>query len=198
MSLLFQPTRFIISWRRRSTRVIENCHHYTETSEPWSVHLLAVGVRLRSKYLACEATNRGETFAIIVRGREKIFEPSPIPPHKATTPSQRTVDKTLKYPIYDRSSRGSSLLTGDGLRNGSPSTWIVPYGGHQQWTHQRPLTLTPKKVAKASGNKHVSNAHSTRVSLPVGSSIYVNPRLGYLGGNTGITWQTPNPLPFSF
>ena len=57
VSLLFQPTRFIISWRRRSTRVIENCHPYTETSsEPWSVHLLAVGVRLRSKYLACEAT----------------------------------------------------------------------------------------------------------------------------------------------
>ena len=38
---------------RRSTRVIENCHPYAETSEAWSVHLLAVGVRLRSKHLAC-------------------------------------------------------------------------------------------------------------------------------------------------
>ena len=36
----------------RSTRVTENCHPYAETSEVWSVHLLAVGVRLRSKHLA--------------------------------------------------------------------------------------------------------------------------------------------------
>ena len=106
--------------------------YYAETSEQWSVLLLAVGVRLRSKHLACEVTNQGETFAIIVRGREKIFEPSPIPPHKATTPSQRTFDKTVKYQIYDRSSGGSSLPRGDGLKNSSPSTWIVPYGGHQQ------------------------------------------------------------------
>ena len=92
----------------------------TFTSYVTSVHLLAVGVRLRSKRLACEVTNREETFAIIVRGREKIFEPSPIPPHKATTPSQRTVDKTVKYPIYDRSSRGSSLPTGDDLKKQFP------------------------------------------------------------------------------
>lgn len=97
---------------------------------------------------ASEVTNRGETFAIIVRGQEKIFEPSPILPHKATTPSQRTVDRTVKYQIYDRSSRRSSLPTGDCLRDSSPSTWIVPYGGHQQWTHHAcrdPLTLTPKQ-----------------------------------------------------
>ena len=153
MSLLFQPTRFIISWRRRSTRAIESCHPYAETSEPWSVHLLAVGVRLQSKHLVCEVTNRGETFAIIVRGGEKTFEPSPIPPHKATTPGQRTVDKTVKYPVYDRSSRGSSLPMGDGLRNSSPSTWIVPYGGHQQWTHQRPLTFYGQTIGKTSGKK---------------------------------------------
>ena len=125
-----------------------NSHPYAETSEPWSVHLLAVGVRLRSKHLACEVTNRGQTFAIIVKRREKMFEPSPIWPHKATTPSQRTVDKTVKYPIYDRSSRGSSLPTGDGLRNSSPSTWIVPYGGHQQWTHQRLLSLNAQTSGK--------------------------------------------------
>ena len=150
-----------------------------KTSEPWGVHLLAVGVRLRGKHLACEVTNQGETFAIIVRGREKVLKPTPIPPHKTTTPSQRTVDKTVKYQNLWQTSRGSSLPRGDGLKNSSPNTWIVPYGGHQQWTHQRPLTITSKQVAKRPATKHVSNAHSTLVSLPVGSSIYINPRLGY-------------------
>ena len=131
--------------------------------EAWSVHFLAVGVRLWSKQLALfrqpvRSLNREATFAIIVRGREKIFEPSPFPPRKVTTPSQRTVDRTVKYAIYDRSSRGSSLPTSVGLRNSSSSTCIVPYGGHQQWTHQRSF----------------SNVHSTLVFLPVKSSIYVN------------------------
>ena len=124
---------------------------------------------------ACEATNREATFAIIVRGREKIFEPSPFPPHKVTTPSQRTVDRTVKYAIYDRSSRGSSLPTSVGLRNSSSSTCIVPYGGHQQWTHQRSF----------------SNVHSTLVFLPVKSSIYVNAdRISRISINP--------PLPHSF
>ena len=37
----------------------------------------------------------------------------------------------------------------------------------------------PNKWQKRPATKHVSNAHSTLVSLPVGSSIYINPRLGY-------------------
>ena len=49
------------------------------------------------------------------------------------------------------------------------------------------LNLNAQTVAKRPATKHVSKQHSTLVSLPVGSSIYINPRLGYLGANTGIT-----------
>ena len=49
------------------------------------------------------------------------------------------------------------------------------------------LNLNVQTMAKRPATKHVSKAHSTPISLPVGSSIYINPRLGYLGANTGIT-----------
>ena len=49
------------------------------------------------------------------------------------------------------------------------------------------LNLNAQTVAKRPATKHVSNAHSTPISFPVGSSIYINPRLGYLGANTGMT-----------
>ena len=49
------------------------------------------------------------------------------------------------------------------------------------------LNLNAQTVVKRPATKHVSNAHSTPISLPVGSAIDINPRLGYLGANTEIT-----------
>lgn len=73
------------------------------------------------------------------------------------------------------------------------------YGGHKQLTQQGPLTLTSQSVAKRPTTKHVPNAHSTLVSLPVGNYTYINPRLGYFRLQKQELLDKPtNPLPFPF
>ena len=45
------------------------------------------------------------------------LEPSEALFQKATNPNRRKVGRTVQHLHYDRSSRGSQLPTGDGLRN---------------------------------------------------------------------------------
>ena len=59
------------------------------------------------------------------------------------------------------------------------------------------LNLNAQTVAKRPATKHVSNAHSTPICLPVGSSIYFNPRLGYLGAKYRNDMTNPKPTSVS-
>ena len=59
------------------------------------------------------------------------------------------------------------------------------------------LNLNAQTVAKRPATKHVSNAHSTPISLPVESSIYFNPRLGYLGAKYRNDMTNPKPTSVS-
>ena len=49
------------------------------------------------------------------------------------------------------------------------------------------FNLNAQTVAKRPATKHFSNAHSTLVFLPVGSSIYVNAAYSELELTTGVT-----------